>query len=79
MAEVDERVACDDRLVALDPEDDVVRLLSRERLDSDGQLIPRGEQIPLDLFACQQPVQPAAGGILFHAEPFWNSRGSSSG
>jgi hypothetical protein len=48
LAEVVERVAGDDRTAALDPQNDVVRLLSQERLDSDGQPIARREQMPLD-------------------------------
>ena len=36
---------------ALDPEDDLVRLLSGERLDSDGQPIASREQVPLDRVA----------------------------
>jgi hypothetical protein len=40
LAEVDERIAGDDRTAVLDPEDDVVRPPSGERLDSDGSRSP---------------------------------------
>jgi hypothetical protein len=43
VAAVDERVADDERSVALDPEHEVVRLHPRERLDADGQAVARLE------------------------------------
>jgi hypothetical protein len=48
LAEVDERVAGDDRTAVLDPEHEVVCLVSGERRDSDGQRIAGRDPAPLE-------------------------------
>jgi hypothetical protein len=56
-AEVDEGVAGDDRSAVFDPEHEVVLLVSRERLDSDGQPIAGRDPVPLDCVVRSQPGQ----------------------
>src|SRR5262245_33429067 len=65
LAEVGERVARDDRPVALDPEHEVVALLSRERLDSDTQAIARGVPVRLAGLPFDQPPHVRADPTLW--------------
>ena len=66
LAEVGECVAGDDRSVALDPDDHVVRLLPRVRLDAGRQGIPFRIHVRLALPLFQQPdhIRAAVPGLL---------------
>jgi hypothetical protein len=82
LAEVDERVAGDDRTAVLDREHDVVRRLSREHLDSDGQRVAgreRGAPRPCPRLAARpRRGCPRRGERNRRAEPFHQARVSRS-
>src|SRR5205807_6536938 len=66
-AEVDERVAGEDRPALLDPEHEVVVLPSGKRLDPDRKPVTRRVQVPVAAISGQEPgdVGAAAGSLLW--------------